>query len=260
MEQISTHLGAEFGKVVAYESLPDESQCARCGYFDISHPDVQRILRRRGEFTLTQARCKCRLAEEEAEHKRQMRWQQSNVLQNGRSFDTFRVTPDLEEMFQTCQAFAQGEGAPILTLVGPTGVGKSHMLEAAVRESVERGHKARYELVSKMLDRFRSTYTDDSEEDLYGLMGWYQGHFLLALDDIGLEKGTEFAQEKLTAMVEDRIHLGWRTIVSTNKTRDEMAERLGDRMASRLYATNPDLHDTRVLIVDAPDYRNRRRA
>ena len=47
----------------AGEALPDESQCPTCGYFDVTHPDVRRILLDRDPAKLKQAACRCQSQE-----------------------------------------------------------------------------------------------------------------------------------------------------------------------------------------------------
>lgn len=248
---------ASFEQFKVPEPLPNESQCPTCGYYDITHPDVQRILRAR-QVQEYQARCKCSQREEQEKFKEEMRWQQSGILHSTKDFLGFNdSSPGLKQAKQTVQTWALSPSAPIMLLVGQTGSGKSHLLEAVVREILTSGKPARYELVSSIVDRFRHTYSYDSEEDAFGLMSWYQGRYLLALDDLGMERSTDFATELLTRMVEERIHNRYRTIISTNLVKDELAERMGDRLASRLYATNPDLHDVQVVVIDAEDYRMR---
>ena len=77
------------------------------------------------------------------------------------------------------------------------------------------------------------------------------------LDDVGMEKATDFAAAEITDLVDERIQYGRRTIIATNKTRDEMAEHLGDRLASRMYATNELLGSVKLVVSDAEDYRSR---
>ena len=45
----------------AGEPLPDDSQCPTCDYFDVTHPDVRRILLDRDptKRIFQQAQCKC---------------------------------------------------------------------------------------------------------------------------------------------------------------------------------------------------------
>lgn len=160
-------------------------------------------------------------------------------------------------MYDTCLAFAEGIEEPVLVLTGGTGPGKSHLLEAIVRRTLEGKRSARFEMSSSLLDRLRRCYRYDSEADLADLIDWYQGLWLLALDDMGLERGTEWEREKLTRLVEERITYGKKLIISTNLNAKDMANRLGERLASRLHPRNPDLKDVRLVTSAAPDYRGK---
>ena len=58
---------------------------------------------------------------------------------------------------------------------------------------------------------------------------------VLLLDDLGAEKTTEWAAEKLTALVAERYRTGGRLVVATNLDFDQMAEKVGNRIADRLF-------------------------
>ena len=47
----------------------------------------------------------------------------------------------------------------------------------------------------------------------------------------------------------------WHLVITTNKTQREMANKLGNRLASRMYSGNPDLNEVRFVINTAGDYR-----
>lgn len=247
----------------AREALPAEAQCSICKYWDTDHPDVRRILLARDatERLLKISRCKCVARAEEKEAADQRRWAQANLpsdVPGGRELGRFRVEPDTQEMFQAVQEFAEGRGPHILVLVGGQGCGKSHLIESALRAMLDRGLRCRYEVGKRYLDRLRHTFQDSETQDLADLTGWYQTFGGLGLDDIGMEKTTDFAASELTDLVDERMQYGRPTILATNKTKDEMADHLGDRLASRMYMTNPELGTVKLVISGALDYRQRR--
>ncbi len=87
-------------------------------------------------------------------------------------------------------------------------------------------------------------------------MKWYESKWMLAIDDLGMERGTDFVQERLTMLIEYRIQHRMRTMVSTNLIKSEVEDRYGSRLASRLFSTNDDLIDSEFLIINnVPDYR-----
>jgi DNA replication protein DnaC len=243
----------------APEALPDESACPGCGYFDVSHPDVRRILHDRdpSHRIFFQAQCKCKSREELQRSQEALRYAQAALpYDRERTLTNFKRSPGTETMVAAAQRFASREGARTLVLVGRTGTGKSHLLEAIGRQALDAGRSVRYDLTSSLLNRLRHTYdSDNNGEDLHDLMGWYQRIDCLMIDDIGVESPTHWAREQLTTLVEERLHGARWTVISTNLNKDAMADRMGDRLASRLWATNPDLSEVEIVINTAQDYR-----
>ena len=248
----------------ALECFPDEAQCSVCGYLDLTHPDVRRIIRAKDstERLLQIAQCKCPARAREQEALTQRRWDQANLPQDvpgGRSFENFRQVRGTDRMVEALQEFALGKEPDLVVLVGSNGCGKSHLGEAVCGKMLDRGHRVRYEVAKRFLDQLRHTFRD-GELDLGELISWYRGFPVLVLDDVGMEKATDFAAAEITDLADERIQYGRRTILATNKTRDEMAEHLGDRLASRMYATNELLGSVKLVVTDAADYRLRRGA
>lgn len=248
----------------AIEPLPDDAQCSVCKYFDIQHPDVRRILSARDpdgrQKLLYQAQCKCLLASDKAKRDDDLRRMQANMPPPSplgpRTFLRFERRTGAESALEAAQRFALLAGPPVLLLVGQTGTGKSHLLEAIGQYVLhETAHSVRYDTGTGLLDRLRTSFLDGSEMSMVEMMAWYQRRKVLLIDDLGREKATDFAVERLTALIDERMRQGWWTALTTNLGRDEMAERLGERLASRLYQTNADLQEVRRVTITASDYR-----
>ena len=87
-----TPLGDVFQRLrSAGEPLPNDSQCPVCGYFDITHPDLRRILLDRDptKRIFQQAQCKCRGREEQQRRDEELRYAQAALPTGGttRTFD-----------------------------------------------------------------------------------------------------------------------------------------------------------------------------
>jgi hypothetical protein len=86
----------------AGEPLPNDSQCPVCGYFDITHPDVRRILLDRDptKRIFQQARCKCVGREEQQRRDAELRHAQAALPTGGttRTFDNFLGRPGTDDM------------------------------------------------------------------------------------------------------------------------------------------------------------------
>lgn len=254
-------LADSFDQFRSLETLPNEAKCPTCGYFDVSHPDLQRILKARDprgtRKLLVQARCKCRLQRERAIAEAAQRQQQANLPHpnHPRTFANFEPREGTARMLVAAQRFVKYEGPRLLLLSGNPGVGKSHILEAIGRTCLDLSASVRYEVMGDLLDRLRHTYQDDSEGDMWELMTWYQGRQVLLLDDPGKERVTPFAREVFFRLVDDRIRNSKWLAVATNSNKEEFAERMGDALASRLFQERDDLAEVALVWVTAKDYR-----
>ena len=151
---------------------------------------------------------------------------------------------------------AAGEHPWILTLSGSVGTGKSHLAEAVARSYLDHGMSVRHEFVPDLCRQMREASGPRSDESADLLLAPAFAAELLWLDDLGMEKGSDFTAERLTNLVQDRVTRNKLLIVTTNRTRDEMREGFGGayfRLASRLY----DIHTgtVRVVTIEAKDYR-----
>lgn len=244
----------------AQEALPDDGQCPACLYFDLSHPDVRRILSDRDPThrTFSGAQCKCKGWEEMRQRDVALREAQATLPRDRvpRTFENFDGRPGTEEMVAAARRFVNRSGPKMLVLAGISGTGKTHLLEAIGRLNLEAGRTTRYDMAATFLNRLRHTFDSDRDgDDLHDLLSWYNSRDTLLLDDVGLEKGTDFAREQLPALIETRLQTAGWIVVTTNQTKDQMADHLGDRMASRIWATNPNLKDVQVVVNTAEDYR-----
>lgn len=174
-----------------------------------------------------------------------------------RTFENFRPVRGTEEALEAARHFAlQDEDMRrALVLVGNTGSGKSHLLEAIGWECLAKGERPRYEYVPELLDLLRGAMSD-SEGDSYETI---QDRCILRspllLDDIGAEKGTEWARERLTRFVDERLRRDGRLAVATNLTQADLARRDAGawaRLASRVFGEQGGV---RVVAMTAGDYR-----
>ena len=242
----------------------DEGQCPDCRKFDITHPKVKECFQLKldhaggNRSVLLGADCRCPQTRESEDQRRRMQSGLPNHPDRTRSFTNFltRGSDVLQEARQKALSLTENPSIPVLVLCGRAGIGKSHLLEAACWEALNAGHSARYEMSSRIMDNLRSVYSSNSDETMAWWMNWYGRQWLLAIDDLGLENGTDFVQERLTLIVEDRIQKRMRTIISTNLTKPEVEDRYGARLASRLFSHNDLVDDAEVFYIHGvSDYR-----
>jgi DNA replication protein DnaC len=252
-------------------AFPNDTECPECGYFDITDERVVLIIKARQAAhpkTTTalfeQARCKCPARKAERMLQDSERYANANLPSGTpKTFDNFKVRPGTEEMLEQARKFSDGQGR-FLTIQGVAGRakdqtgfgnGKSHILEAMARDFLQHGAHVRFDLVANLLNRIRATYDSNSDEQTSIVHEDYQKYHVLFLDDLGLEQGTQWAKAQMITMIEGRIQSGARTVITTNLTRLEMMD-LEPRLASRLFATNPDLGYQFLLVPNtATDFR-----
>ena len=104
----------------------------------------------------------------------------------------------------------------------------------------------RFVVVPSLLDELRrAIHFRDSIDPLPGLVD----ADLLVLDDLGREKITDWATERLYVLVNERYNHRRPTIVTTNYTPDQLDQRGYDALVSRL------VEGSRVVDVKGRDYR-----
>lgn len=112
---------------------------------------------------------------------------------------------------------------------GPAGSGKSHL---AVRMCAGAKCSA-FVGVSRLIALERELAMDESDERWFGYHRLRRSEHLV-LDDLGSEKLTEFAAEVLYGWIDERWGDEMETIVTSNLNPSEIADRHGDRIASRI--------------------------
>lgn len=119
-------------------------------------------------------------------------------------------------------------------LWGEPGTGKTHAAACAVRMFSERGSRARLVTAKRLLDEVRAGY-DGGDGDA---LARAERVPLLALDDLGAERPTEWAVEQLSGLIDARTARGLPTVLTSNyrvgALRDLWGGMAGKRVASRL--------------------------
>ena len=155
----------------------------------------------------------------------------------------FKPRPGTSLALQVAQEFIQqwdrqltsGTG---FTLAGVYGNGKSHLSAAVIQALVEKKVSATYQPVAALLKRVRATFSGggETEEQILDLL---QNVKCLALDDVGAQKQTQWAEEFLFTVVDYRYRRRLPTLVTTNCTTEEsLTEALGGRVVDRLVERN----------------------
>lgn len=137
--------------------------------------------------------------------------------------------------------------APLLTLAGKPGTGKTHLALAAGHALAQKACYVLYRTEGRLLAEVRRSFGPRGEDPLETLRDctW------LILDDVGVEASTDWGKGVVDQVVDQRWVSKRRLLVTTNATDpDELPARLASRLS--------DVGVGRVVVIEAPDYRRRR--
>jgi DNA replication protein DnaC len=139
-----------------------------------------------------------------------------------------------------------------LVLLGPTGVGKTHLAAAVAHRWHELGRSVEFVVVPDLLDRVRALMSDDGDAEQYRLLDAVRTCPYLVLDDLGVHSATRWAQEKLFQILNYRYNARLATVITVGRPLEELPE----AWVSRMYDDKVGL----IFQIEAPDYRGLRRA
>ena len=123
-----------------------------------------------------------------------------------------------------------------LLLVGPTGLGKTHLSTAVAKTVIDRGYDVVYTGAIGMLADFeRARFGNASGAESGNGTERYFDCDLLIIDDLGSEVSNQFTVSCIYNVINNRISLGNPTIISTNLNQNEIGDRYWDRITSRLF-------------------------
>lgn len=172
------------------------------------------------------------------------------------TLENFDVRPGTEAGYEAAGDYTVGNTPPILMFIGGTGTGKTHLLEAIARQYLRQEkdngapYTVRYELVSNMLRLMRNSFRANAEDTV--LSHVYNSDLLL-LDDIGAEKPSEWVEQELFNIIEDRYKNNKLLVLASNEVEPVIRSKLGDRIASRLFDT--ETGGVQQVYITSTDYR-----
>ena len=168
---------------------------------------------------------------------------------------------------------ARGE---LVLLMGPSGVGKTHLAVAALKELIRRGHGGLFCDYRELLKEIQASYNPSSESTEMRILEPIRTVEILVLDDLGATKPSDWVRDIVGIVLNSRYNENRTTIVTTNyldnpvaegeATRlatgklvpaireDTLEQRIGSRMRSRLFEM------CRTVEISAPDIRRKTQA
>jgi DNA replication protein DnaC len=158
-----------------------------------------------------------------------------------------------------------------LLLMGPSGVGKTHLSVAALKELIRRGHNGIFCDYRELLKEIQASYNPASESTEMKILEPIRTVEILVLDDLGASKPSAWVLDIIGLVLNARYNEKRVTILTTNYSdetaggsepaarlpsgqrvtvkEDTLGDRIGARMRSRLFEM------CRTVEIFAPDFR-----
>ena len=184
---------------------------------------------------------------QEQEREKQAKQERLNKLLKGSglgkrfkdcTLNNWKKRKGTEQAFEEALAYSnnlkeQIEAGKGMIIFGNPGNGKSHLVAAIVNQAVKLGNVAVFERVPRLLAKIRSTYSGGtvSEEEIITALIKAD---LLVLDDLGAEKCSEWTEQSLYTIIDERYTEGLPVIATTNTDLEELERKIGPRSMDRL--------------------------
>lgn len=206
-----------------------------------------------GRVRIMPVMCQCQQAQQEAKERAEAEQNRMRTIERMRrscfypatELEGWRFDVDNREKPRTSEAMrryaeqwdnmrAQSMG---LLLYGPVGVGKSFFAACIANELIERGIPARMTSFPEIVNTMQGMY-GSRQEYLDRLVSYP----LLVIDDLGVERGSDYMLEMVYSVVNTRYQTGLPLIVTTNIPIEEIKEpanlkyqRIYDRILERCH-------------------------
>jgi DNA replication protein DnaC len=177
-------------------------------------------------------------------------------------FDSFQpASMSVQRASIVCRRFAKEY--PLadsgLLLIGTCGVGKTHLAVATLRSLALKGIPILFYDVRDLLKEIQDSYNPATHASEAGLLVPVYETEVLVLDELGAGKPTEWVQETVTHIINQRYNQAKTTIFTSNyldiQTASHHDETLRDRIGARLLSR---LHEMcRTVFIEGEDYRNK---
>lgn len=199
--------------------------CQRCG-----EPIQCRVMFMGQEKVV---RCICRCRKEAMEQERRDMETRNRMLRIQRlkavgiqekhlldwRFETARDTPQLQMARRYVEHWEQVKTKNLgLLFWGDVGTGKSFLAACIANALLDRQEPVLMTNFSKILNQMGGLYSDERYQYIASLSQFS----LLIIDDLGIERNTEYALEQVYAVIDERYKSGLPLIVTTNLTIGEI--------------------------------------
>lgn len=171
-----------------------------------------------------------------------------------------------DEVFQT-QSYALNDAQTLvreypllemgLLLMGPCGVGKTHLAVATIKSLIEeKGISCLFYDFRDLLKEIQNSYNPVSNSSELGVLAPIYDAEVLVLDELGAMKPTDWVRDTMTQIINNRYNDHKVTILTTNyldeptnPNEESLTDRVGVRLRSRMHEM------CKTVIIKGSDYR-----
>ena len=169
------------------------------------------------------------------------------------SFDNYRI--ETENQARAVE-FLKSMKLPMkrsILLYGNCGTGKTHLAVATMRNLIlnTRGLHPLFISAPRLIGEIRRGTLGEIDLTEEEIIEKYTTNRLLVIDDIGVEKHSEFVAQCWYRIVDTRTSNSLPTIYTSNLDKTEIEQKMGPRIASRLFACT-------IIPIDGTDKRENR--
>lgn len=143
-----------------------------------------------------------------------------------------------------------------LLLMGPCGVGKTHLAVATIKALMEKGISCLFYDFRDLLKEIQNSYNPVSNSSELGVLAPIYDAEVLVLDELGAMKPTDWVRDTMTQIINNRYNDHKVTILTTNyldeptnPNEETLTERVGVRLRSRMHEM------CKTVIIKGSDYR-----
>jgi DNA replication protein DnaC len=143
-----------------------------------------------------------------------------------------------DQAMEYSAGFHRGKRTGML-FTGRAGSGKSHLAGMLTYGVTQGGFTALWYNVPELLKALRASFDDPSKPTEAEILAQCAAVDLLTLDDLGADRGTDYAIESLFSIINARVELEKATVFTTNLTSAEIEKTYTERIRSRIFRIVP---------------------